>query len=40
MREEFSEENYEKNMKALGKGAELEAQKKREEEYMRAGQGQ
>ena len=33
MRKEFSEENYEKNMRAMGKGAELEAEKKRAEAY-------
>jgi Pyruvate/2-oxoacid:ferredoxin oxidoreductase gamma subunit len=33
MREEFSQENYERNMKAMGKGAELEAEKARQQQH-------
>jgi hypothetical protein len=38
MRKEFSQENYEKNMKAMGKGAELEEEKKRAEQYQQGSQ--
>ena len=37
MNKEFSQENYEKNMKAMGKEKELEEEKRRNEEYLRAG---
>lgn len=37
MRKEFSQENYEKNMKAMGKEKELEEEKRRNEEYLKGG---
>ena len=37
MRKEFSQENYEKNMKAMGKEKELEEEKRRNEAYLRGG---
>lgn len=35
MRQEFSEENYKENMYKMGKGAEYEAEKKRQEAESR-----
>ncbi len=40
MRDEFSKENYEKNMRALGKEKELEEAKRKEQEYLQGGQSQ
>lgn len=40
MRQEFSEENYEKNMKAMGKGAEFEAEKARQQQAHQPGAAQ
>ena len=37
IRKEFSQENYEKNMKAMGMGAELEAEKARQAKYQEGG---